>query len=52
MDAAFADGKTAFRRMRIVAYTPAGTPPDMLRRLNADINRILQAPEVRERAAA
>lgn len=28
---------------------PAGTPQDIVRKLNADINRILQAPDVRER---
>ncbi len=31
---------------------PAGTPADVVRRLNAEINRVLQAPEVRERLAA
>jgi len=31
---------------------PAGTPPEMVRRLNAEINRVLQAPEVRERLSA
>lgn len=28
---------------------PAGTPQEIVRRLNAEINRVLQAPEVRER---
>jgi tripartite-type tricarboxylate transporter receptor subunit TctC len=28
---------------------PAGTPQDIVRKLNAEINRILQAPEVRAR---
>ena len=27
-------------------FAPAGTPPDILRKLNADLNRILQAPDV------
>mgnify|MGYP001160520124 CR=1 FL=1 len=42
----------------VVAYSwygilaPAGTPQDIVRKLNADINRILQAPEVRERLTA
>jgi len=31
---------------------PAGTPQDIVRKLNADINRILQAPDVRERLSA
>ena len=31
---------------------PAGTPPEIVRRLNAEINRVLQAPEVRERLTA
>jgi tripartite-type tricarboxylate transporter receptor subunit TctC len=31
---------------------PAGTPQDIVRKLNADINRILQAPDVRERLTA
>jgi len=30
---------------------PAGTPPDIVRRLNTEINRILQATDVRERLA-
>jgi tripartite-type tricarboxylate transporter receptor subunit TctC len=30
---------------------PTGTPQDIVRKLNADINRILQAPDVRERLA-
>ena len=29
--------------------TPAGTPQDIVRKLNAEINRVLQAPDVRER---
>jgi tripartite-type tricarboxylate transporter receptor subunit TctC len=32
-------------------FAPAGTPADILRRLNADVNRILQLPDVRERLA-
>jgi len=31
---------------------PAGTPQDVVRKLNAEINRIIQAPEVRERLTA
>lgn len=31
---------------------PAGTPPEVVRRLNAEINRVLQAPDVRERLTA
>jgi len=31
---------------------PAGTPQDIVRKLNADINRILQSPDVRERLTA
>jgi tripartite-type tricarboxylate transporter receptor subunit TctC len=31
---------------------PAGTPPDIVRRVNTEINRVLQAPEVRERLAS
>ncbi len=32
-------------------FAPAGTPLEIVRRLNADINRILQAADVRERLA-
>jgi tripartite-type tricarboxylate transporter receptor subunit TctC len=31
---------------------PAGTPAEIVRRLNAEINKILQAPDVRERLTA
>jgi tripartite-type tricarboxylate transporter receptor subunit TctC len=31
---------------------PAGTPQNIVRKLNADINRILQSPDVRERLTA
>ena len=31
---------------------PAGTPQDIVRKLNADINGILQAPDVSERLTA
>lgn len=31
---------------------PAGTPPEVVRKLNAEINRILQLPDVRERLTA
>ena len=31
---------------------PAGTPPEVVRRLNAQINAVLQAPDVRARLAA
>jgi tripartite-type tricarboxylate transporter receptor subunit TctC len=30
-------------------YAPAGTPPGIVNRLNAEINRMMQQPEVRER---
>jgi tripartite-type tricarboxylate transporter receptor subunit TctC len=30
---------------------PAGTPQEIVRKLNAEINRVLQAPDVRERLA-
>ena len=30
-------------------YAPAGTPPSIVNRLNAEINRMVQQPEVRER---
>jgi len=42
----------------LISYTwygilaPVGTPQDIVRKLNADINRILQAPDVRERLTA
>jgi tripartite-type tricarboxylate transporter receptor subunit TctC len=42
----------------LVSYTwygilaPVGTPPDIVKKLNAEINRILQAPDVRERLTA
>jgi tripartite-type tricarboxylate transporter receptor subunit TctC len=29
-------------------FAPAGTPPDLLERLNADLNGVLGEPEVRE----
>jgi tripartite-type tricarboxylate transporter receptor subunit TctC len=32
-------------------FAPAGTPPDIVNRLNADINRILEMPDVREKFA-
>ena len=32
-------------------FAPAGTPPDIVNRLNADINRILDMPDVREKFA-
>jgi tripartite-type tricarboxylate transporter receptor subunit TctC len=28
---------------------PAGTPPDIVRKLNSEINRLLNMPDVRER---
>lgn len=31
---------------------PAGTPPDIVRKLNSEINRVLQMPDVRERLTA
>ena len=30
-------------------FAPAGTPPDIIARINAEVNRILAAPDVRER---
>jgi len=42
----------------VVAYSwygilaPAGTPPEIVKKLNAEVNRILQLPEVRERLTA
>jgi len=33
-------------------FAPAGTPPEVVRRLNAEVNRALQAPDVRERLTA
>ena len=33
-------------------FAPAATPRDIVLRLNADLNRILQAPDVRERLSA
>lgn len=32
-------------------FAPAGTPPAIVARLNADINKVLQLPEVREKIA-
>jgi tripartite-type tricarboxylate transporter receptor subunit TctC len=31
-------------------YAPAGTPPEIVKQLNAEVNRILQSPEVRKKA--
>lgn len=31
-------------------YAPAGTPPDVVRKLNTEVNRILQMPNVRRKA--
>ncbi|HET8585935.1 MAG TPA: tripartite tricarboxylate transporter substrate-binding protein, partial [Casimicrobiaceae bacterium] len=31
---------------------PAGTPPDVIAKWNADVTKILSAPEMRERLAA
>jgi tripartite-type tricarboxylate transporter receptor subunit TctC len=33
-------------------FAPAGTPPDVVQKLNAAINRVLQMPDVRERLEA
>lgn len=30
-------------------FGPAGTPPDVVRKINAEVNRILEQPDVRER---
>lgn len=32
-------------------FAPAGTPPEIVNRLNADINRVLEMPDVREKFA-
>jgi len=31
-------------------YAPAGTPPEIIRQLNGEVNKILQMPEIRRRA--
>jgi tripartite-type tricarboxylate transporter receptor subunit TctC len=31
-------------------YAPAGTPQDVVQLLNAEVNKILQAPDVRKKA--
>jgi tripartite-type tricarboxylate transporter receptor subunit TctC len=33
-------------------FAPAGTPPAVVQRLNAEVNRVLQQPDVRERIAS
>jgi tripartite-type tricarboxylate transporter receptor subunit TctC len=33
-------------------FAPAGTPPEIIGRINSDVNRALREPEVRERLAA
>ena len=33
-------------------YAPAGTPKDIVEKINADVNRILQLPGVKEQLAA
>ena len=33
-------------------FAPAGTPPDIVKRLNAEIVKILNLPDVREKLAA
>ena len=33
-------------------YAPAATPKEIVARLNADVNRVLQLPEVKEKFAA
>jgi tripartite-type tricarboxylate transporter receptor subunit TctC len=33
-------------------FAPAGTPAEVVARLNAEVNRVLQAPDVREKLAA
>jgi tripartite-type tricarboxylate transporter receptor subunit TctC len=32
-------------------FAPAGTPPAIVDRLNAEVNRVLQLPEVRQKMA-
>lgn len=34
-----------------LAFASAGVPPELVRRLNTEINRILQTPEMKERLA-
>jgi tripartite-type tricarboxylate transporter receptor subunit TctC len=33
-------------------FAPAGTPPDVVEKINADVNRLLREPDVRERMSA
>ena len=33
-------------------FAPAGTPPDVVAKWNADVTRILEAPDMRERLLA
>jgi len=36
----------------VAAFAPAGTPADVVEKINRDINRVLREPDVRERMAA
>jgi tripartite-type tricarboxylate transporter receptor subunit TctC len=36
----------------IAAFVPAGTPPDIVQRLNEAMNRVVQSPDIRERLEA
>ncbi|HYF57562.1 MAG TPA: tripartite tricarboxylate transporter substrate binding protein [Burkholderiaceae bacterium] len=33
-------------------FAPVGTPPEVVARINAEVNRVLQAPDIREKLAA
>jgi tripartite-type tricarboxylate transporter receptor subunit TctC len=35
----------------VALFAPAGTPPDVIQRLNQSVNLVVQQPEVRERFA-
>ena len=36
----------------VALFAPAGTPPDVVDKINRDVNRVLREPEVRERMTA
>lgn len=40
------------RLVRVIALAPAGTPKAAVDRLNAEVNRIIQSADFRERVAA
>jgi tripartite-type tricarboxylate transporter receptor subunit TctC len=33
-------------------FAPAGTPPEIVARLNTEVNKVLQLPDIREKLAA